>query len=147
MKMTITNRERSEGKAGSKKFRLGQVLVTPGAIAALTREDVVRALNRHVRGDWGNVGEEEWRANDSALANSSLLLSSYRAEDGTRFWVITEEHRTFTVVILPEDYIFTPVPTSDLCPELMQIGERELMQIGKGEMMQIGRRALKSRGD
>ncbi len=131
MKMTITNRERSEGKAGSKKFPLGEVLLTPGALTALAREDVLRALERHARGDWGAVGADDWRANESALANSSLLLSSYRAEDGTRFWVITEEHRTFTIVILPEDYTFTPVPTSDLCPELMQIGKRELMQIGK----------------
>jgi hypothetical protein len=121
-KMTTSNQERSAGRTGPPKFPLGEVLVTPNLIAALIREDVVHALCRHMRGDWGDVGDEVGRANDAALADSSPVFSSYRAGDGTRFWVVTTKSRAFTVVLLPEDCTFTPRAASAARPEFIRIG-------------------------
>ena len=33
-----------------------------------------------------------------------MLFSEYKASNGTRFWIITESYRTYTIVLLPEDY-------------------------------------------
>ena len=84
---------------------LGQVVATPGALAALTAAGVsaTSLFERHGRGDWGEVGREDWRANDWSLANGERLLSSYTV-GGEVIWVITERNREVTTVLLPSEY-------------------------------------------
>ncbi len=43
---------------------------------------------------------------DANLDRGDLMgvLSSYRAPDGTKFWIITEWDRSYTTVLLPEEY-------------------------------------------
>ena len=41
---------------------------------------------------------------DNAVKNGERVLSSYRAPDGTKFWIITEWDRSYTTVLLPEEY-------------------------------------------
>jgi hypothetical protein len=96
-------RERVESTAGP-LFELGQVASTPGALSALTREDIARALARHHRGDWGDVGRHDWRENEASLKEGFRLLSAYRSEKGEKFWVITEADRSATTVLLPSEY-------------------------------------------
>lgn len=86
------------------KFSLGQVVSTPGALEALTREERATALSRHQRGDWGDCCSEDWMRNDKALVDGSRLFSVYHADDGTRFWVVTEADRSSTCVLLPGEY-------------------------------------------
>lgn len=62
------------------------------------------ALSRHITGDWGEVDAEDKRANDQSLIDGSRLLSAYRSQDGTKFWIITEADRSVTTVLLPEEY-------------------------------------------
>src|SRR5688500_15045922 len=104
MKMAITNQERSEGKARSRKFPLGSLVATPGAMAALTDVEAADAVLRHVRGDWGDVDAVDWRENDLAVKQELRIFSVYHTKDGTKFWVITEADRSVTTVMLPEDY-------------------------------------------
>ncbi len=49
-------------------FALGRLLITPGARQTLVtaRIDPFDLLARHVMGDWGLVGPEDWEANDDA---------------------------------------------------------------------------------
>ena len=56
-------------------FSLGQIVATPGAIEALQKagQPATEFLNRHVRGDWGDVCEEDRQANDHALIDGSRL--------------------------------------------------------------------------
>jgi hypothetical protein len=61
------------------------------------------ALRRHVRGDWGEVDNHDWAANEAALAHGSRLLSVYRSSKGIKFYVITEHDRSVTTLLLPED--------------------------------------------
>ncbi len=83
------------------KFRCGKILTTPNVLERLTREDILRGIGRHHAGDWGD-GDNE--ANERALIARTRLWSVYRAENGTKFWIITEANRLTTTVLLPEDY-------------------------------------------
>ena len=86
------------------RFRLGRVVITQGALNELSPEDVLCFLCRHLNGDWGDVCQEDQWANDLALEEGHRLLSSYRTESGTKFWVITEHDRSVTTFLLPEEY-------------------------------------------
>ena len=86
------------------RFPLGQLMSTPGALEALSQSDIMEALTRHVRGDWGEVCKEDAQENDFAVDKHLRILSAYRAENGTIFWVITEADRSLTTVLLPDEY-------------------------------------------
>ena len=64
-------------------LKLGKLVATPGVLA---------------------VSEDDWKENDNAVKNGERVLSSYRAPDGTKFWIITEWDRSYTTVLLPEEY-------------------------------------------
>lgn len=88
------------------RFPLGRVVATPGALEALeqAKQSPAEFLDRHVLGDWGDVGEEDSALNDQALIDGSRLLSSYNTSSGTKLWIITEADRSSTCVMLPSDY-------------------------------------------
>lgn len=86
------------------KFSLGQIVATAQAMATITKEDIQLALERHVKGDWGEVGIEDGEANEQALLDGERLLSVYEASGGETFWIITEADRSSTTVLLPSDY-------------------------------------------
>jgi hypothetical protein len=81
-------------------FRLGSVCVTRGAADALDQEDILRAVGRHARRDWGEVCEEDWERNDQSVEDGFRLLSVYRSRSGVRFWAITEADRSVTTSTL-----------------------------------------------
>jgi hypothetical protein len=85
-------------------FQLGQIVITPTALSKLPAGDVQKALGRHAHGDWGAVDDDDRRENDLSLREGFRLFSVYHAEDGTKFWIITEADRSSTCVLLPEDY-------------------------------------------
>jgi len=86
------------------KFRLGHLVSTPNALSQLQQEDILKAIQRHQGGDWGDVDEHDRQANDHALIEGTRLLSVYCAVNGTKFWIITEADRSVTTILLPEDY-------------------------------------------
>ena len=83
---------------------LGQIVATPNALDHITQTDINAALQRHVKGDWGDLCAEDKEVNDLALVEGSRILSAYQAANGTKFWIITEASRAVTTVLLPEDY-------------------------------------------
>lgn len=88
------------------KFALGRILVTQGVSEALEWCNVPTLvyLRRHALGDWGEVDNEDKRANDADVKHGGRLLSAYTLPDGTRIWVITEGDRSATTCLLPEEY-------------------------------------------
>jgi AraC-like DNA-binding protein len=90
------------------KSRLGQTVITPGALETLTHGDVLSALYRHASGDWGDLCEEDRRSNEQGLRHGDRLLSAYHSTGGVKFWIITEWDRSVTTVLLPEEY-WSPV--------------------------------------
>ncbi len=47
-----------------RKFELGQVVITHGALAVLSQQDILNALSRHSKGDWGEICEEDKAENE-----------------------------------------------------------------------------------
>ena len=88
------------------QFDLGEVVTTPGALAALERQQVLPILlvSKHLHGDWGSVSAEDALANDNALKNGGRLLSSYAIAPDVRIWVITEADHSVTTLLLPSEY-------------------------------------------
>lgn len=86
------------------RFAVGRLVSTTGAIDSLIADDVVRALARHLSGDWGDLDEHDWKSNDHALEFGGRILSQYFDQDGTKFWIITECDRSTTTILLPEEY-------------------------------------------
>ena len=87
-------------------FSLGQLVATPGALAALEKagQGPLDFLSRHVYGDWGDLCEEDRRENQFSLERGFRLLSSYRTLADTKLYVITEADRSVTTILLPEEY-------------------------------------------
>jgi len=65
-------------------FDLGQLVATPGALAALekTGQNAMEFLSRHVRGDWGELPREDKDENHLSLEKGFRLLSSYHTTAG-----------------------------------------------------------------
>jgi hypothetical protein len=85
-------------------FELGQVYSTPGAVELLSHDEILSALARHVRGDWGSISREDLEENDFSVRNGHRILSQYKAKNGEKFWIITEADRSATTVLLPIEY-------------------------------------------
>ena len=86
------------------RFPPGTIVATPGVLTRVPPEELLAALGRHLSGDWGELDEHDWRANDSALPDGIRLLSAYVASNGARFWIITEADRSSTTSLLPDEY-------------------------------------------
>lgn len=91
-------------KARAPLPKTGRLLATPGVLDAVPKPELLAAFQRHMRCDWGDVCEADWKQNDWALKNGERLLSSYRASNGTKFWIITEWDRSYTTILLPSEY-------------------------------------------
>jgi hypothetical protein len=91
-----------------KLFNLGQVVVTGGVNDRVAdNEDFAKfvwdSLQRHNRGDWGNLDHEDTQANTQALVDNTRLLSAY-GEGEDKIWIITEADRSSTTVLFPGEY-------------------------------------------
>ena len=87
-------------------FPLGQLVATPGALAALEKsgQGPQDFLSRHAHGDWGDLCDEDRNENQLSLDQGLRLLSSYRTLADVKLYVITEADRAFTTILLPEEY-------------------------------------------
>jgi hypothetical protein len=104
--------EENTPAAPAVRFDLGPVVSTPGALDALRAcgADPLHYLNRHARGDWGDLDETDKAANAAAIASGARLMSAYLLPDGQRLWIITDaeiddqHHRQATTFLLPDEY-------------------------------------------
>ena len=87
-------------------FNLGQLVATPGALAALEKsgQTPMEFLLRHVSGDWGDIPEEDKMENQLSLDKGLRLMSSYRTHANAVVWIVTEGSRSHTTLLLPEEY-------------------------------------------
>lgn len=89
-------------------FALGQIVATPGALEALAPvgglQKALELIQRHVTGDWGALDEHDLAVNRQALASSGRIFSLYLLETGQRMYIITEWDRSYTTLLLPEEY-------------------------------------------
>lgn len=86
-------------------FPLGQVVATPGVLDHLDRHGINAQvyLERHRRGDWGNVPPDDAAENELSVQQGFRVLSSYDIA-GERVWIITEADRSSTTLLFPSEY-------------------------------------------
>ncbi|MDO9425083.1 MAG: hypothetical protein Q7T40_12960 [Methylobacter sp.] len=90
-----------------KLFELGKITMTPSAISIIAscKVAVGDLLDRHEKGDYGEVSELDWRENTLALLPESVerIMSVYNI--GTeKLWVITDPDRKITTLLTEEDF-------------------------------------------
>jgi hypothetical protein len=93
--------------SGSLPIKLGRVVATPGALAALDSADMtpLMFIIRHASGDWGAVDAEDAVLNDEAVEHGGRVLSSYVLDEtDVTIWIITEADRSVTTILLPSEY-------------------------------------------
>lgn len=88
------------------RFALGQVVATPGALAALNAAGQTPwgLLERHQTGDWGEVSVADKQENDLSVEQGFRILSAYTLSTGVKVWLLTEADRSYTTLMLPEEY-------------------------------------------
>lgn len=95
---------------GKREVRMnnGTLHASPGAMRAVAESStaVREILARHLACDWGDaLGDEDRQANEEALVTGGRLLSAYYLPgSGQVVWVITDEDRATTTIMLPEEY-------------------------------------------
>ncbi len=87
-------------------FELGQIVATPGALAALkkARQQPGEFLTHHVHREWGDLSDDDRKENDYSLDHGFRLLSAYKTNAGDRLWIITKADRSVTTLLLPDEY-------------------------------------------
>ena len=89
-------------------FELGQVVATPGALAALEEFHVgpLTLLAWHVTLDEEHsaLDTHDKAVNKAALRTGARILSSYKLSESVKLWVITESDRSVTTILLPSEY-------------------------------------------
>jgi len=89
---------------GRTRFSTGGVTASPGVLKILSQKQLVDAVIRHQRGDWGHVDEELRQANEALIHAEGRLVSAYENQDQVEFWIITDYDRAATNVLLPSEY-------------------------------------------
>lgn len=87
------------------KFTLGKTYAT-AAVAAWAERlgiDLTRYLHRHHCGQWGDLEEDDKRANDDALTDGTRIFSAYLIE-GEKIYIITEAERSHTTILFATEY-------------------------------------------
>lgn len=88
------------------RFRLGELVTTPGALDLLDRAGVnaTELLTRHERGDWGVARPREVMQNRRALRKGGALTSVFEVGDKHEtLLIVTEVDRCITTLLLPQE--------------------------------------------
>lgn len=91
---------------------LGEVVMTPGALEALSPWQLRRYLDSHQTGHWGCVCPEDAETNFEAVRDGFRILSAYpinpelpcKGYGENCVWIITEADRSVTTFLLPDEY-------------------------------------------
>lgn len=86
-------------------FPNGFPVVTAGALMALakSRTQPEELLDRHVRGDFGEVDEKRRQANLAAMTKGGPVVSIFTMKSGDRLQVVTAANRSSTTIMLESE--------------------------------------------
>jgi hypothetical protein len=94
-----------------KLFNLGTIVFTKRIQIKYKSDSVFaffveKTLQMHSSGNWGDVCDEDWESNQNALRSGGRLFSAYWLDDNQteKIWIITEEDRSTTTVLYPDEY-------------------------------------------
>lgn len=86
-------------------FSLGQIVVTRNCLNYAQEHGInlTDLVERHANCDDGDLCKADKGLNDLAIQSEGRVFSSYTI-NGVKFYVITEWDRTYTTLMLAEDY-------------------------------------------
>lgn len=88
-------------------FDMGSIIGTQGALTAILREGITiyELIRRHHTGDWGNISPEDIELNEKSIREGGRIFSSYKLpRTGIYIWIMTEEDRLETMLLLNNEY-------------------------------------------
>ena len=91
------------------KFDMGWLMLTREVNDRVATDEefaqfVIRSLERHLSGDWGELSGKDKAENDLSLLHKLRLLSAYEKEGLPKIRIITEADRSVTTILFPEEY-------------------------------------------
>ncbi|NQT31212.1 MAG: hypothetical protein HQ588_02665 [Deltaproteobacteria bacterium] len=91
------------------KFPMGRLVTTAGVNDRAASDEafakfVRKSLQRHEKGDWGDLSAEDVVENETSLIQGFRLLSAYEHDGLPKIWIITEADRSVTTVLFPDEY-------------------------------------------
>jgi len=97
-------------KLNEMKFKSGKLYFTWGVNDRVAENDafaefIIVSLRRHLKGDWGDLCEEDIAENEFSVDKYLRLFSAYiEPSTGEKIWIITEADRSATTVLFPNEY-------------------------------------------
>ena len=91
-------------KSATARFQMGHLGASPAVLEVVPKEELFQLLERHLCGDWGDVSDNDARANEQALRHGLRIMSWYRTSGGARIQIITEADRSATTILLAKEY-------------------------------------------
>jgi hypothetical protein len=64
---------------------------------------VTDSVGRFARRDWGEMADEDIKANDWSIDNGARVLAGY-GEGDDRVWIIREHDGSATTILFPSEY-------------------------------------------
>ncbi|WP_191831855.1 hypothetical protein [Pseudomonas fluorescens] len=96
------NSQRHNGSSRTTLFPIGALIFSAG-IDRLMREgrlDPLPFFQRHACGDWGDITDAHWQANNAALQSGDRLESLYVVHRELSIRIVTEVDRSETCITL-----------------------------------------------
>ena len=87
------------------KFPLGRLVITPAVLTNISVDDICRAIDRHVCGQWGDVPDLVRVTNESGLLSGGHLLSAFQGRNGIELRVLTAADRLTTTIHLNSESV------------------------------------------
>lgn len=90
------------------RFELGNVYMTHGIAAARENDfgfllEVEKAFQRYTKEDFGELCEEDIKANEEAIKDGLRVLGCYKTSKGD-IYIITEADRSCTTILFCDEY-------------------------------------------
>jgi hypothetical protein len=89
------------------KFDTGQIVATSGIAYDCKDEAFSEFVNvcfaRYLKGDWGDLCEEDKQENEHALIHGNRLFAAYEHPNG-KIYIITEWDRSYTTILYYHEY-------------------------------------------
>ena len=91
------------------KFNMGNVVITRALNDAIVNngqlaKEVMTALRRYVRCDWGNLCNNDMVLNNNAVTSGlDRIVARYGTTEGD-IYIITEHDRSYTTLLFCEEY-------------------------------------------
>jgi hypothetical protein len=89
------------------RFKIGQVVATPGAIQAIeeAKQCLMFFLGMHMTGAWGDLDAHDRKMNLRAvIQGNDRIMSCYLTRNGDKLYIITEHDRSSTTILLADEY-------------------------------------------